>query len=212
MSLDPKRSAELPHRPNLLVVLAAIMKGGTTVSQIAASTGMPMNSVARRVAALRAMGVVRVQRTEPRAGRAIRHYEATADHFFLPYDHGGQATPEDIIERTALARAKAHVAALLAVGAMTAERHAAHAWGTVIYLDRNGSLVVRQDFEGGRTPELLSENSLAYLDIATDGLKLDLADAKKLQRELVDLLKRYKSKAGRRRFSLSIVLTPSLLS
>ena len=71
-------------------------------------------------------------------------------------------------------------------------------------------IVVRPDFEGARTPALLSEHGPSYLNFHSDELHLSIAHAKKLQRELVDLIKRYKSApAGTQTFTLSIVLAPS---
>ena len=43
-------------------------------------------------------------------------------------------------------------------------------WGTVIYTDRNGQLVVRPDFAEGYTPKLLEENTPAYLNFYLDDL------------------------------------------
>jgi hypothetical protein len=81
-------------------------------------------------------------------------------------------------------------------------------WGTLIYADRRGRLVVRPDFESGRTPELLRANRPAYLNFYSDDFRLSREQAKRLQIELVALLKKYKALDGTATYTLSAVLAP----
>jgi hypothetical protein len=62
--------------------------------------------------------------------------------------------------------------------------------------DRCGRLVVRPDFESGRTPELLRGKRPAYLNSYSDDLRLSREQAKRLQIEFVAMLKRYKAFDG----------------
>jgi hypothetical protein len=84
---------------------------------------------------------------------------------------------------------------------------AATRWGTVIYTDRNGQLIVRPDFAKGRTPKLLEENTPAYLNFYLNDLRLSQRTAKQLQRELV-LIKRHKASRKGDAYTLSVVMAP----
>jgi hypothetical protein len=204
MRIDDKRALGLIRRPKSLSILAAVMGGETTMAGMAKATGCPISSVWRHVEQLQSIGLVRVEAVTRRAGRAVKHYVATAKNYFIPYELEDEKTPEDVVRRST----QQQVRTLINAGAIVLERQTAKRWGTVIYLNRGGSLVVRPDFEGGPTRDLLAPNTPAYLNFSTDALRLGRARAKALQRDLVALLKRYPSGNGRYTYVLSVMLAP----
>lgn len=66
-------------------VLAAFLSGETTVSAAARQTGLDLRVVHRDVQALTRAGLLRVTGLERRAGRPVKHYQPSADAYFV--DH-----------------------------------------------------------------------------------------------------------------------------
>ena len=105
-------------------------------------------------------------------------------------------------------RVEEQVRGLIAAAGTTLAASGGTPWGTLIYTNRHGRLVVRPDFESGRTPSLLGANAPAYLNFYSDDLHLTRRQAKRLQIELVELFKKYKGCEGTGVYSLSTVLAP----
>jgi len=178
------------------------------LSAVAREVEMPLSSAWRMASRLVACGVLRVHDTTPRAGRALKRYEAVAQVLFVPYEAEGDRLPDDVVRRLVGMRVEEQVRGLIAAAGITRDGTGATSWGTLIYTDRRGQLVVRPDFEAGRTPGLLRPNTPAYLNFYSDDLRLTRAAAKRLQIELVALLKKYKACEGPHLYTLSAVLAP----
>jgi hypothetical protein len=208
LELTSPLAASLLRNQRALGILQACMRGPVTPTQLSVQLGIPMSTCLRLLVRWCEAGAVRVQQTLPRAGRSIRRYEAVSRRLFCPYSHSSSELPEEVIRRLVEMRIDAQVQGLVAAAAHVLKRKGSRRWGTVVYADRAGQLVMRPDFEGGRTPDLLEQGSPAYLNVFVPALQLDLPQAKRLQLELVALLKQFKSVEGARAYSLSIVLAP----
>lgn len=57
----------------------------STVSAVALALNVEVSSVLYRIKQMRALGLLTVSKTKPRAGRAIRHYRSASDEFFVPF-------------------------------------------------------------------------------------------------------------------------------
>jgi hypothetical protein len=55
-----------------------------TLANLARATEMPLSLLHYHVAKCIRLGLLKVERVEPRAGRAVKHYRATARTFFVP--------------------------------------------------------------------------------------------------------------------------------
>lgn len=77
-------------------VLAAFLSGETTVSAAARQTGLDLRTLHRDVQALTRAGLLRVTRLERRAGRAIKHYQPSADAYFVDYLNTPAADLEEL--------------------------------------------------------------------------------------------------------------------
>lgn len=82
---DPRAAAALsdPLRRRLVLLLAARER---SVAEMAKATGLDIKRLHYHVTALRKLGLIRVARTQRRAGRPIRLYRAAADAFFVSDD------------------------------------------------------------------------------------------------------------------------------
>jgi hypothetical protein len=206
--LDSPAAARLLRNPRVLRVLGAFLSGPKLLSGVSRDLGIPLNTVWRTANQLLACGVLRIHSTTPRAGRAVKRYEAIAPILFVPYEAEGDRLPGDVVRGLVEMRVAEQVNGLLAAANITQESTGVMSWGTLIYGDRHGQLVVRPDFEQGRTPALLRSQAPAYLNVYSDDLRLSQAAAKRLQRELVTLFKKYKDCEGPAVYTLSAVLAP----
>ncbi|MBI5254854.1 MAG: hypothetical protein HY855_00025 [Burkholderiales bacterium] len=209
LALDDARAVRWARQPVGLRVLGAFIGRASPLAPVAQRLGLAPSTALRWVRRWVDAGALAVVDERARAGRPVKWYRATAPRLFIPYEAEGSALPEEVVRRLLQLRVEPQARGLVAAAGRTLARSGA-AWGTLIYADRHGELVVRPDFEGGRTPQLLREGEPAYLNVYTDGLRLGATQAKRLQRELVALLQRYKdSPPGPRRYLLSLVLAPA---
>jgi hypothetical protein len=175
-----------------------------SLSQAAADLGTSLNRMQYQISRLLELGLLRVTRTEPRAGRAIKHYTAIGEHLFLPFDTTSFATLEEALERAfaMLSRGLSHRIAqqAFALGLPT---------GLRVSRGQDGGLLIEPsiapgeefDPQSGQTPALIP-------GVWTSDLHLDFAQAKALQRELEDLRKRYSGQTGGQCYQMQMVLVP----
>jgi hypothetical protein len=192
----------------VLRFFAKFLSKPALVSVVARDLEMPVNSAWRIANRLVSFGILRVHSTTPRAGRALKRYVSVAPVLFVPYEAEGDRLPGDVVRRLVEMRVEEQVRGLIAAAGTTLNDTGATSWGTLIYADRHGQLVVRPDFERGRTPALLRPGAPAYLNFYSDDLRLSREQAKRLQIELVALFKKYKSCEGSAPYTLSTVLAP----
>jgi hypothetical protein len=205
---DP-RVARWVRQPLGLSVLRAFMAGATPLAPVAEQLTLPPSTVLRWARRWLEVGALVIDSECARAGRPVKWYRAVSTRFFIPYEAEGLALPEDVVRRLVQMRVEPQVRGLIEAARVTYTKGSMKDWGTVLYADRHGELVVRPDFAPGRTPDLLSDAGPAYLNFYSDDLRMSAAQAKRLQRELVALLKRYKDQAqAGQAFTLSLVLTP----
>lgn len=210
-TLDSPEAAALVKNPRVLALLEAFMAQPATLSAVAARLQIPLASAHRIVERLLAIGALEIAQLVERGGRAMKLYRTTSPAFFIPYSADAQSLPNDVVRRMFESRIDEQVSGLMKAARDALGVRAAAEWGTVVYADRHGHLVVRPDYKPGRTPKLLDDNSPAYLNFYLDDLRLDLCQAKQLQRELVCLLKRYKSAPeGGGTYTLSVVMAPAV--
>lgn len=208
MLRDP-RAAKWIRQPMGLDVLRLFMTGSTPLGPVAKELGLPLSTVLRWARRWLEVGAVVIDAECARSGRPVKWYRAVSTRFLIPYEAEGAALPEDVVRRLVQMRVEPQVRGLIEAARVTYTKGSMKEWGTVVYADRHGQLVVRPDFAPGRTPDLLGDASPAYLNFYSDDMRLSAAQAKRLQRDLVALLKSYKDEAdGGQAFTLSLVLTP----
>jgi len=90
------KQVKLILHPRVRRVLGCFLTHEQTVSGAAQQTELDLRVVHRDVQALTAAALLRITREEARAGRAIRHYQASASAYFVPqsvYPSGGMKSP-----------------------------------------------------------------------------------------------------------------------
>jgi hypothetical protein len=85
-AITNKTTAALLLNPDLMGCLQRLMEGEWTVAALAKDLGIGIGSLHYRVQQLLEHGLICVNREEKRAGRAIKHYTATASSFFVPFN------------------------------------------------------------------------------------------------------------------------------
>ena len=195
--------ADLLMDPVTLRQLEPFLGREATVSTAADALAERPNTVLKRVQRFVDLGLLRVVREEPRAGRAIKIYRTTADIFFVPFE----ATSAETFE-AALAERERYWEEQLRTHVVRARREAFPNWGTRIYRDAAGRLQIQMATNSERNTDPLSPSSPPALSAWRDQVYLDYADAKALQRELFELLLRYQSKRGAQRYIVHAGLAP----
>jgi hypothetical protein len=81
--ITDNRTAEYLLKPQHQDELLMFIKAEYSVSACAKALGLPLRKAFSLVERLQKHGLIVVSRLEPRKGRAIRHYKAVADGFFI---------------------------------------------------------------------------------------------------------------------------------
>ena len=85
-TITNEHTAALLLNPDLMGCLERLMAGEWTVSALSKDVGIGLGSLHYRVQQLLEHDLARISREEKRAGRAIKHYTATASSFFVPFN------------------------------------------------------------------------------------------------------------------------------
>jgi hypothetical protein len=207
-TLSSPAAASLLRNPRVLRLLEAFMNDASTLRPVAARLNIPLPTAHRLVNRMIAAGVLAITGTVARPGRAMKVYGSSSGAFFVPRSAERRELPEEVMRRLIETRIGEQITGMIEAAREALGEQAAIRWGTVIYTDRNGQLVVRPDFAEGRTPKLLEENTPAYLNFYLNDLRLSQRTAKQLQRELVELVKRHKASRSGGAYTLSVVMAP----
>ena len=66
--------------------LNPFIRGDRTLSEAAGEVGLRLNAMHYRVKKLLRLDLIEIKREEPRRGRAVKVYRASADTFFAPFE------------------------------------------------------------------------------------------------------------------------------
>lgn len=206
--MNSPAAASLLRNSRVLRLLEAFMNEASTLRPVAARLGIPLPTAHRLVNRMIAVGMLEIVGTFERAERAMKLYRSSSGAFFVPHSAERRELPDEVIRRLVGMRIDEQVSGMIEAAREALGEKAATHWGTVIYTDRNGRLVVRPDFAEGRTPKLLEEHTPAYLNFYLNDLRLSQRTAKQLQRELVELIKRHKATRNGAAYTLSVIMAP----
>ncbi|MDX2007788.1 MAG: hypothetical protein SFU83_21320 [Meiothermus sp.] len=192
---------------SIRAVLEPFILEALTIKAVAVRLGRPLNAVHHRVQQFERLGLLEVERLEQRQGRAIKHYQAVAKGFFIPFT----ATDSDSLSQflleqlTPLTQHLIHKTARSGQGLIQDIAQV----GLRVY---DGGGFVSTDF----SPEgqefdffntLLSPESPALM-FSVFPLRLSRADAKALQLEMVALIEKYSQRSGPEPYLAQIALVP----
>ncbi len=190
-------------------LLEPFMKRDVTLNEAAKELGIKLPLLLYYVNKFLAFGLLKVTRTEPRAGRPVKYYRSTAKTFFVPY----QLTSSETL---------AHLLAELI--APTEKHFHREAARTLQMLEPDWGLNISAHTEEGITYALAPQTAAYASDavgrmlepdspalLVNDGtFELDFETAKALQKDLADLFSRYKQrqKSGGQHYAYRLGLTP----
>ena len=203
LTVQNAEAAAVLTNPHMLRHLEPFLSRDITVKEAAEQTGEKANTVLSRVRRLLKLDLLEVVREKPRQGRAVKVYRSTADVFFIPFE----ATSAESLE-AALAERDAYWQDLLRRNVVRARLEKVETYGTRIYRDARGRLQVQMAVTPEQNTTTLAPNDPAVLSAWRDAVYLNFEDAKALQREMFDLLKRYQQKRGAQRYIVRLGLAP----
>ncbi len=198
------RLGDLLSRPGTLQQLEPFLGRDSSISEAATRTGEKPNTVLSRVRRWVRTGLLVVTGQRRRAGRPISLYRTSADSYFIPFDTTSAETLE-----AGLAERDAWWERRLRRSVIRARQQQVGTWGTRVYRDARGRLQMQMAVSPERNWTNLDADSPAVLSAWRDSLYLDFEDAKRLQRELFELLLRYQQQEGSQRYIIRLGLAPT---
>jgi predicted transcriptional regulator len=187
--------------------LGAFMHGPCSVKQAAEKLGWPLKTVHDRVRTLETLGLLRVVHLEARQGRPIKHYQAIADGFFVPFHATSSASFEGFITETLEPEQRIFIKLFAKAGIKLIDNP--DEAGFRLYA-QDGAIVsdltpTAERFDFFR--DLFKPDAPALM-LTYITLKLSHVDAKDLQLEMKELLERYMNRNGPEFFVAHLGLTP----
>jgi hypothetical protein len=179
-----------------------------TVAEAAALWNVRVDAAYYRVKTLERLGLVRVTRTSKRAGRAVKHYRAISDDFFVPLGIIPEATLEAFLE-TANLHFQRQMLEAQSKAIHRAFSSGAHRerWGIHIGRDTTGQLNVHLSDTHGNDPDMNDPD----VPLIADGwptLHLEPAEARLFRQELLTLFRRYEHYTGSRKYLFHFAFAP----
>jgi hypothetical protein len=178
-----QRAAPIPEVPS----------PGVTVAGAARTLALDIRAVHRDVQALTGAGLLQVAGVQPRAGRAVRHYRASAAGYFVPFE---DSHASDMAEAGARFQARYdalyHAANHRAFARALHEQAGGRQWGLRLYADDAGQVLSDWCYldaalhDAGRGYQ---GPTGTFLDIPT-AVTLTQAQAEEVQLELIRLIMR----------------------
>jgi Helix-turn-helix domain len=207
---DPKQAAELLD-PNTLRFLGPFLGQTRTADQVARELGISLNTLLYQIKRLCDLGFLEITEERPRRGRGIKHYRASAEMYFIPFENTPFATPEDMLLREYEPLYRQFLAGFLEAAMQMVNLQTARDIGLCISRDPSGSVGVQHGVHPLRGFNLnpFESNAPAILIDWEDQLRLDFEDAKALQLEMAELLERYRAKDGSGSYIAHMALAPT---
>lgn len=213
LRLNNPEAARIVADPKARRFLEPFLGQERSVGQVAEELEVDISSALYRVRQFLRLELIEQARLEPRRGRAIKHYRAVADGFYVPFSATSHATTETLSPdafrnlHTLLNKSIAEAWTLAAGEPM--------ALGIHIYRNENGkisrNITTPPDVD---KPNHFFENLLELDGPAvwdTWGTRrLSREDAKKLQRELAEVFRCYPpdDREGNRTYMIRLAIAP----
>jgi hypothetical protein len=188
-------------------ILALFMIEERTVKAVADELKVGINWLLLRVRRLEALGLLRVAKEVPRAGRAIKHYVATAQGFFVPYTVTPFESPEAWLVQDFAARERQLALSSMQAGLHWGETRGQAQFGKRFFRREDG--ITQTDFAFAPTEpaNLLAPDAPAVMNHFVY-VNLELNAAKALQQELFEVLQRHEKSSTGKRYLLRLAMAP----
>lgn len=180
-----------------------------TASDVAEAVGLPLTTALYQLRRLQDAGLLRVTDTRRRAGKALKLYRAVAERFLVPYDVTPALTPEALLHAEHAPWEARLVRGLVAAGGEALDGQGRPAFGVRVVLEGD-RLVPRNVVGPDASYSLLGPDAPAIVDYWLGDVELGFEDAKALQRELCELVARYRDRrGGGPAYVLRVAMAPS---
>ena len=173
-----------------------------TVAVAAQELDMSTSALLYQVNKLLNLGILRIVREEPRAGRASKVYSTTSESFFVPFQTAKTETLEAYLQSI-----KHYYEQLLTTSVVQVMESMEDDWGVKIYRSQDGKVHALMAVYPDKLMRL-EEVEPAILDFYCPDLFLDFRDAKALQKELGEVFQKYMQKGGSQRYLWHAGLVP----
>lgn len=166
-----------------------------------------LNTLLYQVRRLVDAGLLRVTRQERRAGRAVKHYRAVAEHFVVPYHLTRAETPEMLLAQEHAGPEARLRRGLIHAGLELINQQGPEGVGIQVVLE--GARLVLKNIVGPDSEwNFLDPEAPAMVDYWQEDVQLDFEEAKRLQAELCMIFARYKTRRGGQVYTLRLALAP----
>ena len=180
------------------------MQDETSVGEAARLLDTSVEKMQYRVRRLLALRLIKLDHERKRGGRPVKYYRAVATSFFVPFAVTTAASLEELLIRADEELRAPFVRSL-------ARAFDTSGWGLRLTADDNGELSGKWAPEAAEdyslTAELQNTDAPAVV-FASAQLRLDLNEAKTIQRELWALLGRYSSANGSAHYIIRLAFAP----
>jgi hypothetical protein len=149
-------------------------------------------------------GLLQLSSVKRRPGRPVKYYRSSQDTLFISFETSACNTLEEFLTKWHQPWNRYF---LQNVCKTLGQQHAN--WGVRVYRKGNGELTIQPACNPHDDYDPLGKQEPALLLGWQPRLYLDPQEAKTLQKELSELLKRYEQKGGSQRYILRLALTPA---
>jgi DNA-binding MarR family transcriptional regulator len=199
--LDPELARVLTT-PRTLQMLSPFVVSTCSASDAANLLGLEISAMTYWIKRFLKLDLIKVVDLEARKGRSIKHYHASSEAFFVPFQvipsPSLEAVQERLLEQIRAVMTRSQMAVIL-------EEHPNA--GVHVFSKQK---VLRMNYVEGSNFEPLYSLGISRPAVleSWEVLKLDFETAKQLQIELTDLLERYKQNSGSHRYLVNLRLAP----
>jgi hypothetical protein len=205
---DP-RTGRLLSDVKEIIYLAPLVNRQLSAKQYSRGLKLGLHQGVYRLKRLKQLGLIRVAREEQRKGSPIKFYQATASRYFVPIELLSDIGLESWLQQTFN-----HFDVSFVAGILKTLRGATRSFtslGLEVYFEGDQASSYLADHQGRKIDIdlfLSSEESASLSLVYVIGLSFD--DAKSLQRDLVELLKKYPSTPSQKRYVVRVSLAELL--
>lgn len=199
---NPKAAAYLSN-PSKAVFLYPFIGLERSASDVAREYRADLKVYLYQIERMQKLGLLLHTRTQARKGSPIKYYRAISDSFFVALN----ATPLESLENMVDAWSQS-LQPLFLTSFVTALEATGQRWGVRIAREQNGQLLISPAWSPETAYNPLEPDAPAVLEGWFTDLRLDPADAKAMQHELVALYLRYLGRGGAQRYIIRMALAP----
>jgi hypothetical protein len=202
---NPKAIAVLTNA-STREILKPFMLGTETIKSVAEKLGLPLNAVHHKVKQFEKIGLLKVTHLETRRGRSIKHYQSTAQGYFVPF----VATTSEGLSGFVKQQMQPYLLEFMELIAIAGSSliQDINQVGVRIY---NAGGYINTDLsprgQGFDFAEFLTPEAPAIMSSLMP-MKLTKTDAKNLQLEMLHLLEKYGNLGGTHDYVVHIGLSP----